>query len=418
MTVSGKGPSTLVVIGSGCSQGLGVPTMMNFMDEVFNILSETEDNGSRTDLENIRAFIGLIKGSAASVQTSFLNIEELYGLADMMHDLGEDKELFRDSKLTEKKLGRHCMAAFNRAIYKIAVSAGIEFVQGKEFSEIASRLDYVKRDSQTENPVHSQRTRQTTLLSYLSLASYVDGNGFYPLVLQFNWDQAYDRALYCYTRDKTKCVDEWPDTIRDAKKLMKKHLPWYDYDMAEADKFDFKGSPLVLRPHGGISWVKPVKNGKLSTFQVSKKGDKWESEVLPDIIVPQPNLKIPKKYIEQIRIVPPTWKKDVSVFKRQWTILRKHLKDIRRIVFIGYSLPKSDLYFRHFMALALSRNDFAPKVYVCNPGIEAEEVRENYLDLFHPLAREGRLYGLAGYFGDPALFDLNRVFHLAKPIKP
>lgn len=100
--------------------------------------------------------------------------------------------------------------------------------------------------------------------------------------------------------------------------------------------------------------------------------------------------------------------------------MRKYLASARRIIFIGYSMPKSDLYFRHFLALALAlaENSYAPKVYVWNPGIsKLGPVRESYLDIFAPLAREGRLYGIDGYFGDPALYDLNRVFHLARKIE-
>lgn len=118
-----------------------------------------------------------------------------------------------------------------------------------------------------------------------------------------------------------------------------------------------------------------------------------------------------------MRIAPPTWKKDPQQFLGQWKAMRKFLANVRRIIFIGYSMPKSDLYFRHFLALALSENNYAPKVYVWNPGIsKLGPVRESYTDLFAPLAREGRLYGIDGYFGDPALYDLNRVFHIAKRI--
>ena len=96
------------------------------------------------------------------------------------------------------------------------------------------------------------------------------------------------------------------------------------------------------------------------------------------------------------------------------------LQKARQIVFVGYSLPRSDLYFRHFLALALRENNYLPRVYVWNPSIlnRASDEYLSYVDLFEPLAREGRLFGITGGFGDPALFDLTRAMREASPLKP
>lgn len=117
-------------------------------------------------------------------------------------------------------------------------------------------------------------------------------------------------------------------------------------------------------------------------------------------------------------IMPPTWKKDINSFLGQWQLLRFYLKTVRRIVFIGYSLPRSDLYMRHFLGLALADADYVPKVYVWNPSMKrGEDTWKNYCETFEPLKREGRLYAIDKPFGDPALFDLERAMHLAKRVE-
>lgn len=196
----------------------------------------------------------------------------------------------------------------------------------------------------------------------------------------------------------------------------------------------------MARPHGGLCWVDTERSegrtnrvvdfeGKLEEHSCvrlhEKLGRKWWNR---DIwIDPTPIVS----HVGQGRsewsngqymaIVPPTWRKQSTkpAYQDQWSWIKEGLKGVRRLVFIGYSMPRSDLYFRHFLALALANNDYSPRIYIWNPGVfDKPEVRDNYLDLFAPLAREGRVYGIAGYFGNPALFDLDRACKAARQLEP
>jgi hypothetical protein len=189
----------------------------------------------------------------------------------------------------------------------------------------------------------------------------------------------------------------------------------------------------VLRPHGSIIWTKDSIGSELQTFYGRKQNlatiiaNEREGRIYAIMTSlfytaghdrmssDQKNKNAMEISIDHMNISPPTWKKNVEQFHNQWRLMKEYLSKIRRIIFVGYSMPRSDLYFRHFLALALAENNNAPRVYVWNPSItRLGPVHDSYLDLFAPLAREGRLFGLDGYFGDPALYDLNRVFHLAK----
>ncbi|MCI5046982.1 MAG: hypothetical protein MRY59_05735 [Aquisalinus sp.] len=492
-------PETIIVVGSGCSRGLGVPTMVNFMDRVFESLNQCA-NGERTttlDPENareargsIRDFIRRVKGSSAYVRTDFLNIEELYGLAEMRHSLLdamseqeiahfaalfgdqngiEDKEhdlgQSRYGSAAVKNSSKGVQHSFNKAIYLLASMAGREFIQEKDkFKSILSQLSDILRESYTEDvSSYDSSTRYTNLVSYLGLSTYRDPN--YPVFVQFNWDLALDRALWVGQELSGHSAKGEPaDGIAE----FKERFPWISFPVPvpgqkgsdRLELHDFTKSPLVLRPHGAINWLDIKKeelefeedgayqavsewlgkneDGIYNDVSVSDRTVRfrrqnsqdsfhiWHSLINQDVTFKKARTDPDKwKHLQELAqgaymsITPPTWRKNIEQYRYQWTLLRVYLRRARRILFVGYSMPKSDLYFRHFLALALAENNLAPKVYVWNPGIGMlGPERESYTDLFAPLAREGRLYGLDGYFGDPALYDLDRVFHLSRRIDP
>lgn len=414
-TSSEHPPYTAFVIGSGCAVGLGVPVMAGFLDKVIEDLACAQTGERQEDLYTIRSFIGMAKGSGAYVRTDLVNIEEMYGLADMDEDL--DRRTGGGSGKSDC-LGHKAKEAFNRAIFRIAQGAGIELLPRSNVT--LQNIGTIKRESHTEPLRAYFGDKHTTLLAYLCLASFQDPDGSYPLFIQFNWDLALDRAIRRFMVLKTngKATDTDP-------------IHWYGKIVA----FDYLQYPRIARPHGGINWI-DCQATSYSDPCFSKNRKAQDCERIPDHddnkiwldtrAISSGTNDDPKPFSQEtagkhMAIVPPTWRKQATLpaYEHQWSVIRDALCGVRRLVFIGYSLPKTDLYFRHFLALALAQNNHLPKVYVVNPGINSQTtVRENYLDLFAPLAREGRLYGIAGRFGEPALFDLHRAFYIAERITP
>lgn len=420
-----ENPTTAIVIGSGCSCNIGIPTMNDFMDRVFDDLS----SGAATDLncskylKIIQDFIKEIKSSSAYVANQILNIEELYGLAEM------DSELRGNSIGDGNTSVKH---ALNFAIYRLAYRAGEEFVsEGAEetWGKLLNQMPAIKRESLAENYYHKDLGRKSAnLLAYLSLATYRDNYGKYPVFVQFNWDLALDRAL-CLAKNKNLISDPIGDSDEE-------YFPWmrlfFSDDGKEvcSVKDDYSKCPRIIRPHGGIAWIscgdikRDVFKAIGSTDRLSFLGDGFvfNKDFLESPDKSELDGKV-DKYSDpiQIGIIPPTWRKHLTsdAFKNQWRILTKSIANVRRIIFIGYSLPKTDVYLRHYFSLALINNNFVPKVYVWNPDIfKPSSVNESYTELFAPLAREGRLFGIDKYFGDPGLLDLNRAIREAKPLKP
>ena len=437
-------PRTAVVLGAGCSRDLGVPTMPTFMDEAFDRLSRdaVKNQYLKRTLEALLAFTRRIKGSAAAINTRFLDVEELYGLAEMANDLGAvkgDQALGVEGENVE---GDELLRHFRRTLMYICIEAGRELIQNEEYRRVAGRIEQVKRESQSEDPdlFTDRGSRHANLLAYLGLASFKDmKEETYPLVIQFNWDLAFDRALYAYFRARHKDKEGNRAPREYEKEVRESHrVDWAQY--ADPSNHDFTTCPLVLRPHGGLHIVDDKELSKINGHESNTVSDDWEKRVLSEDneTSNQKRLYLYERAItkwlnrphedvysaspdlcsgDAMAIEPPTWKKDVTHFLRQWQLMREYLKSVRRIAFIGYSLPRSDLYMRHFLALALAEADYVPQVTVWNPAMRPEtETWDNYCEALAPLRRQGRLYALPRRFGDPALFDLERALHLAEPV--
>lgn len=453
-----KTPDTVVIVGAGASVGLGVPTMFNFMDRTMEHLKELKNKNSEgadssipeaagKSLSDMQEFMQKIRAASSYVNMNYLNIEELYGLAEMA-------KVFLDSSAKNYK------DAFNRAIYLMTIRAGEEFIAQKDtYGNIYKQISTIKHESHTQDPdLIGFTDHNRNLLAYLSLASFQDASGKHPLFVQFNWDLALDRAILVsrfaepiIKKGNATVVSREDEVVQRGRyrdmlaqesnsevvqKFSDVDFKWIHH--AERNVNSFCEYPLVIRPHGGIHWCANTKESTDDTFTFvdSKSVQRWPAveskdkmgkavdpiHIIGNLIWDMrlwPGVAGEKYLGGYMSVEPPTWQKNINAFTSQWSDIQRYMKSARRLIFLGYSLPKTDLYFRHFLSLALSENNHAPKVYVWNPEImEPSEVRDNYMSLFGPLARVGRLLGIGGRFGDPAYFDVNRAMYLAKPLEP
>jgi hypothetical protein len=66
-------------------------------------------------------------------------------------------------------------------------------------------------------------------------------------------------------------------------------------------------------------------------------------------------------------IVPPTWNKSDPEVRRLWEIAYEEIKTAKRIIFIGYSFPETDIYIKSLLALALNENRIIQNIFFVNP---------------------------------------------------
>lgn len=77
--------------------------------------------------------------------------------------------------------------------------------------------------------------------------------------------------------------------------------------------------------------------------------------------------------------MPPTWNKSDSRVRKLWNIAYEELKNAKRIIFIGYSFPDTDIYVKSLLALALNENKILQSIYFINP--DTEQAKRNSLSL-------------------------------------
>jgi hypothetical protein len=141
-------------------------------------------------------------------------------------------------------------------------------------------------------------------------------------IVSFNWDLVLDHTLFGGALNKEK------------------------YGLSK----QLGKGPILLKPHGSLNWYKgkqldPVSDIKKTEIFHSKD----ESRCVHAFLHPRNvSSKSGKEYTPLI--IPPTFFKNFrpSIFKRLWQNCTEILSTPKRIIFLGYSLPASDLH-AHFI---------------------------------------------------------------------
>ncbi len=452
-------PYTVVIMGAGCSKGLGLPLLSGFMDKAFDYrpASNSATSGGKDKakkeyedwLFDIQNHIKLVKASKAYIQSDLLNVEELYGLADLYNELNP-------SPKKETTNAQKALEAFRSVFLELMAHGGQEIVDpSNSFPDTQRALEQVKLESMAYDfLVKSEGTKHATLLAYLCIATHKDIDDSRPLFVQFNWDMALDRALCrAYLRTTRDPGEETPlivpgpaadfgsfeRLVNSGDEVFRigvlsntanRQDPLFPWTAGSDTKGRYREFPVVAKPHGALNWIKAKKkNGRPGWALLKAEKSAYRDKPVNDFNVNQQMVQIPGKTPQAVyktlrnlmEIIPPTWRKDIStdVIRMQWKEIECGLRNCRRLVFVGYSMPITDVYFRHFLALAMASNDKMPNVYVWNPSVfKPGPARTSYLDTFAPLAAEGRLFGIRGRFGEPALLDLNRAIQSAERLDP
>jgi hypothetical protein len=141
-------------------------------------------------------------------------------------------------------------------------------------------------------------------------------------IVSFNWDLILDHRLLSGDLD--------PEAYGLAKHLGK--------------------GPLLLKPHGSLNWyegeqLEPVSDAKKVEIFHSKDA----SKCVHAFLLPRHVMSSAGKHYTPL-IIPPTYFKNFkpTLFKRLWRNCTEVLSSPRQVIFLGYSLPASDLH-AHFI---------------------------------------------------------------------
>ncbi len=197
-------------------------------------------------------------------------------------------------------------------------------------------------------------------------------------IITFNYDLALDRTL---------ASEEVP------------------YHYALDDSPPAEGSLPVLKLHGSLNWHRDSLNKCIRVLQLPpvKRGNRL-IQLGPGGSQPPFPLPLPKPETGQGSrldpvIVPPSWSKSAhfAELKSVWRAAGDALKDAENILVVGYSLPRTDEFFRYLYALGTTSSTRFKNFVVVDPetakdGSPRAGVERRFRALLGPLARERFTY--------------------------
>lgn len=167
------------------------------------------------------------------------------------------------------------------------------------------------------------------------------------------------------------------------------------------------GAVPLLKLHGSLNWGQCTKCSAVravqlaQVFQATRTNPRFKGK-LPLRATHALNQMLPHCPGDHPRrvpaIVPPSWNKTQyhRAFSAVWARAAHEISEAREIYVIGYSLPKTDSFFRDLLALSLAGSTRLKRFEVVNPDAE---VSGRFLDMLGPEARE-RFHSAQSSFTD------------------
>lgn len=170
----------------------------------------------------------------------------------------------------------------------------------------------------------------------------------------------------------------------------------FNYDMAidhafsirniETDYFlgERRGGIPLLKLHGSLNWARHKQSGKMEVLSVDRYLTDYVNELNHDLYGSKKIQIEVSKFMRQYYgsrddfevpvIIPPTWNKSghYGQIAPVWRAAAKALADAENIFIIGYSIPKTDMLFRHLVAIGTATDTPLERLWVFNPTPEVE----------------------------------------------
>lgn len=136
---------------------------------------------------------------------------------------------------------------------------------------------------------------------------------------------------------------------------------------------------VLLKLHGSLNWDPRTTNGISLKYK-------------PYWVRSQAGKTVPS-YVE---LIPPSWNKNIEnwPYKVLWRTARNHLENAKSLIFVGYSMPDTDVLAQALFAeVASSRNASGRSFSELHLAERNEAVRRKLVELFNPaLGPKGKIF--------------------------
>jgi hypothetical protein len=334
--------NNVFILGAGASARAGAPLMNGFIPAAQQLKRDKQlDPEDETAFELVLKARTQLQPVFSKSRLDLDNVEELFGAFEMATLLG------RLGNLTEAEIDR-LPTSMVRLITSTIEKNVVFPTKGQPFSDTSQRVF----------PPPPYPTLVDVIRQLLKRGESV-------AVISFNYDLALDYALHFSGVPVEYCLAQ-----------------------------DLKPGTLhVMKLHGSLNWGRCPKCNTVVPWHLSEFLGKyrWGYDLPPtvrlDISVKLPSLvhcaNVPLESCAVI--VPPTWNKgkyhdDLSLV---WRAAAVHLSEAERILIIGYSLPRTDEFFKYFYALGSVGPSIPTDFCIINPDAE---VAGRFRDILGPMA--------------------------------
>jgi len=359
--ITGK---TVYVLGAGASQHTGAPLLRDFLVTARLLLEGKLDLKHKESFKKIFEWIDTLRGSSYYVEFDLDNLEQVFSIAEMLKQLGDEKgeELSRAlTRLVMETLDRTCKLKWD----------GNVFEPDKTIHSFANTLDELNKER--KNEIGEQH-----------------GGFCRDLIITFNYDVMLDYAMYQLSMAPEYCLFN-PPFLGDRYRLLKLHgsINWGLCQVCNKP-----GSNAVslqeVRPT-------PLAPGRM-VAPMTPSGAHFEMRMMTEVLPNTPCNSCKKSDVLEPFVIPPTWSKAVgnTPLKGIWAQAVKEIETAFQIVVIGYSMPQTDTFFQYLLTLGLAKNSKLNRVVVVDRD-KSDALRERYEKVFaRNLIDRGRLKFFSG----------------------
>lgn len=141
----------------------------------------------------------------------------------------------------------------------------------------------------------------------------------------------------------------------------------------ETDAFYSASGPHLLKLHGSVNWYVPEDwpagfevESRMTTAQHSGQDGPKQVPLPKAVFAPEQDSRVPA-------VIPPSFlKPDMSgPLTDVWAKAAGALRSARRVVFVGYSFPPSDMEMKYFLARSLQDNPDLERIDIIDPNADA-----------------------------------------------
>lgn len=319
--------NTVFVLGAGASKAAGAPLMNNFLDVAHDLWKKGQVKELESNFSDVFGAIAALQAVHSKAQLDINNVESVFAILEMAAIL--------------KKFPTFSVEQIQKTIDSLKLLIGVTI------------------EKTLQLPVEREYPRSPVPYGeFAKLIKYLRNDAFPKQsisIITFNYDLACDYAMY-------------------------QHGIPINYALGE--NLDQLSTPL-LKLHGSLNWVYCPELGKVVPWTMDEHFRKYHWLGLDDSVPfvklqMMPHLKDFKyqdhEVVPEPVLVPPTWNK--AEYHRNltdvWSRAAQELTDAENIFIIGYSLPKTDAFFRDLFALGAVGDVPLKRLWVFNPDKKVE----------------------------------------------